>query len=284
VDLKLPRVPAAPPLAPRPQRRQTVGDHHSRLEDPDANLRDLDALLRRVGARPEGTRSQEIADSEALHPACPTKPRIQAPAAEHEPVVDERRRREWLDGAPAVGGAHADKTSRTAIRRHHPGVVGLGVAVAAIALLAFALHLGAMERLARLGTRVTSLEEQRQGAQRLIAERLAIQDKKIAEIATHLDEARYPSMQFKNAQDLMAAGRFQEAEASYGALLSARPTSALSPIVAANSALANVMLGNCSMLRSRLTQLRGMRPSDELLQRSDALLTECTLRRQQPGR
>jgi len=281
VDLKMPRLPAALPLSPRSPRHQPDGNDPLRGAR-DANLRDLDALLRRVGARPESTRPQAMPDCEATYPSPLGELRKQAPADVHAPVVATRSETDSLGGAQAVGGEPTDKTSPTAALRQHPVIIGLGVAVAAFALLAFALHLGAMERLARLGTRVTTLEEQRQGAQRLVAERLAMQDRKVAEIASHLDEARYPSAQFQNAQDLMAAGRFREAEASYGALLSSRPTSALSPIIAANSALANVMLGNCSMLKSRLTQLRAMRPSDELVQRSDALLSECNLRRQQP--
>jgi hypothetical protein len=151
----------------------------------------------------------------------------------------------------------------------------MGVALAGFALLAFALNLGAIDRIAQVGNRVTTLEQRGQGLEKLVAQRLAMQEQRINDIGRHLDEARYPSAPFKDAQDLMAAGRYLDAESAYGALLASRPTSSLSPIVAGNSAVANAILGRCPMVKTRLAQLRALRPQDSLLARSQELLVEC---------
>lgn len=283
MDLKMPRLPTALP-PPRSQVRLPASSDPSR-NALDANLRDLDALLRRIGAMPEGAHLQARLDRNGEHPASRSELRRQAPAGAHEPIPHRTHPTGSLGGTEAAIGEPTNKTSRTAASGQQRVVIGLGIAVAAFALLAFALHLGAMERLAQLNTRVSTIEEQRRGLQRLITERLVVQDKRVAEIAAHLDEARYPSAEFKNAQDLMAGGHYVEAEAAYSALLASRPASALSPTITANAALASTILGQCSMMRTRLDQLKALRPQDQLLHRRELLTAECNRRRviQQPA-
>jgi hypothetical protein len=278
VDLKLPRLPRALP-PPRSRLGLPARSDPSR-NAMDANLRELDALLRKVVVIPEGARLKARRDREAENAASRAELKRPAPGDAPESVADERHPCESLGGTEAAGVESIDKIARPGARgQQHVIIIGLGVAVATFALLAFALHLGAMERIGRLATRVSNIEEQRHGLQRLITERLLVQDKKVAGIAAHLEEARHPSGEFKNAQDLMAAGRYVEAEAAYSALLASRPGSVLSPTIAANAALANAMLGKCSMMRTRLAQLTALRPQDQLLQHRELLAAECSRRR-----
>lgn len=229
--------------------------------------RELNALLRRVRARPEipGLRAPPVND--------------RAPPDDSVTGDDDKLARQPKPAAAyaaakptTVAAGIAEDNSKTALMM-------LGVALAAFALLALALHLGAIDRISQVGNRLTVLEQRGQGLEKLIAQRLLTQDQRITQLAGHLDEARYPSAPFKDAQDLMAAGRYMDAESAYGALLASRPTSSLSPLVLGNSAVANAILGRCTMVSTRLAQLRAMRPQDSLLARSTDLLSECARRR-----
>jgi hypothetical protein len=234
--------------------------------------RELNALLRRVRARPE-------------------KPSMRTPPVSDQPPTDQVREEPAHPTRPGSGenDGHVERPMPAAASTSPkpatvPAVLAedkskapimLGIALAAFALLALALHLGAIDRISKIGNRVTAVEKHRQGLDELIAQRLATQDQRISQVAAHLDEVRHPSAPFKDAQDLMAAGRYMDAEAAYGALLASRPTSSLSPVIAGNSAIANAMLGQCSMVDARLAQLRAIKPKDTLLSRSAELAAEC---------
>lgn len=281
MNLKPPNPNAIPPRTPSfvPGPRRPADDRLAR-EVLSTTQHELNALLRRVRARPEtpSLRGPEVSDR-----AVPDRA-WKNPAPLDDSVVGENDKLSKGPKQAATLAAAQPMTVPTVIAKDKSkaAIVMLGVALAAFALLALALHLGAIDRISQVGNRLTELEQRGRGLEKLIAQRLLTQDQRIAQLAGHLDEARYPSAPFKDAQDLMAAGRYMDAESAYGALLASRPTSSLSPVVAGNSAIANAMLGQCSMVKTRLAQLRAMRPQDSLLARGTDLLSECA--RQQRAR
>lgn len=274
MNLNSPRSTGGPPRSPsfgkgptRPAPARPDQDFLSTTQ------RELNALLRRVRAAPELPRLRTQpssnwapADWVSSQPTSPESPTIR------DNQEDSRRPIRAADSA-----APQSMTVPVVIAKAHAksGLITMGIALAAFALLALGLHLAAIDRISQIAHRFTALQQVGQGLDKLVAQRLATQCQRINDLSRHLDEARYPSAPFKDAQDLMAAGRFLDAEAAYGALLASRPTSSLSPIIAGNSAVANAALGRCQMVRTRLAQLRAMRPQDSLLARSDELLAEC---------
>jgi hypothetical protein len=262
--------PHKPAFDPAPRRH---ADARLEREVLSTTQRELNALLRRVGARREAPSLRTLPINDRATPDQVGK----GPAPMDASAMGGNDSRAGRLVSTATSATAQPMTAPAAIskRESKAGFIVLGMSMAAFALLALALHLGAMNRISQVGKRLTLLEQRGQGLEKMIAQRLQTQDQRITQMVGHLDEARYPSAAFKDAQDLMAAGRYIDAESAYGALLASRPTSSLSPVVAGNSAIANAMLGQCSMVKTRLAQLRAMRPQDSLLARSTDLLAEC---------
>ena len=112
-----------------------------------------------------------------------------------------------------------------------------------------------------------------------VQDQFARQNAALAILAESVAEVRRPPARFLVAQDLFQAGRYADAEALYGALLIERSASALTAPILVNSALANAMLGNCTMVKGRPNQLKIAAPRDPLLARVPVLAKECGLRR-----
>lgn len=96
-----------------------------------------------------------------------------------------------------------------------------------------------------------------------------------------LTELKSPPSRFAEAENLFTANRYAEAEGAYARFLVENPASRVADVALYHSALANAMLGNCTMITSRFKVLESQFLKSGYTQKYDQVLSSCLLIRAQ---
>jgi TolA-binding protein len=174
-------------------------------------------------------------------------------------------------------GSSANTTTEIAIEKHSPPLlIGAAIMLSAVALfssiLVYHLHDGQLTSqakeltLQRNTVSKLALDVRAQGVE--TATRLAALQRLVAEV-------KYPPPAFDEAQNLVRAGRYADAEAAYHAFLLRSPDSRVADVALHNAAVASAMRNNCAMSATYLIRLKKQFPESPLLIQSKNLVSQC---------
>lgn len=155
-------------------------------------------------------------------------------------------------------------------------MVGFFGGVVVIAAATFALALGQVGNWSRIHDEQEHLQKSViPGLQRDVNRSLGEQNRRIESLQAELREVRQPPSVLRDAQDLLRAGRYADAEAAFGRFLAENPHSRLADIALRESALAAVAAGKCNFAASRLVALRRIAPNDATALRANQIVADC---------
>ena len=174
-------------------------------------------------------------------------------------------------------GSSADTTTKISAEKQSPPLLpGVAIMLSAVALfssmLVYHLHDG------QLTNQAKELTQQRNTVSKLA---LDVRTQEV-ETATRLAalqrmaaEVKYPPPAFDDAQNLVRAGRYADAEAAYHAFLLRSPDSRVADVALHNAAVASAMRNNCAMSATYLIRLKKQFPESPLLIQSKNLVSQC---------
>lgn len=105
---------------------------------------------------------------------------------------------------------------------------------------------------------------------------------RLADLQSLVAEVKYPPPELFDAQNLMRAGLYADAEATYRNFLTRAANSLTAEVALNNAAIAAAMQNNCSMSAMYLSRLKKQFPQSPFLIRNKGLVTLCNVLRTKP--
>ncbi|MGY0193777.1 hypothetical protein ACWA7J_01740 [Leptothrix sp. BB-4] len=151
-----------------------------------------------------------------------------------------------------------------------------GLLLVALLLVKFAWvqHDGVQR--SELSERIDHLAVQQDRDRAQATERATRQEQRYATFVRQTQTLVHPPTAWQHGRELMAAGRWADAEAAFGPMLFSGIPDALRADVLLQSAQANAMSGNCGLMAARLTALQRIAPREPVLRQRDELMRRCT--------